>query len=267
MPDKSEDLTIWHSVLGQRVMIYDFMKNKMVHLLDSVVKNQNNFGAGISTATATEKLLIPYTDIEWNKLKLVKQQRYFRVFDHQPTPNTQNLYLDENLISYKENFYNAFLHQRNGPQAIEILDSISKDGKESASRDEELIKAQKLEITRLRAKVLIDGELYNEANTLFADAVRNNDQNLLPLWRDWLVLCILAYEKDHNIQWAELAITTLPYALRYKPYKTKLLLAPVFTFISTFQGSEQFAGTLMRITETVPIKPLMMWLPQLLRLA
>lgn len=118
MPDKSEDLTIWHSVLGQRVMIYDFMKNKMVHLLDSVVKNQNNFGAGISTATATEKLLIPYTDIEWNKLKLVKQQRYFKVFDHQPTPNTQNLYLDENLISYKENFYNAFLHQRNGPQAI-----------------------------------------------------------------------------------------------------------------------------------------------------
>lgn len=53
MPDKSEDLTIWHSVLGQRVMIYDFMKNKMVHLLDSVVKNQNNIGAGISTATAT----------------------------------------------------------------------------------------------------------------------------------------------------------------------------------------------------------------------
>lgn len=94
MPDKSEDLTIWHAVLGQRVMIYDFMKNKMVHLLDSVVKNQNSFGSGISTATATEKLLIPYTDIEWNKLKLVKQQRYFGVFD-QPLPaNQQNLYLD-----------------------------------------------------------------------------------------------------------------------------------------------------------------------------
>lgn len=94
MPDKSEDLTIWHAVLGQRVMIYDFMKNKMVHLLDSVVKNQNSFGTGISTATATEKLLIPYTDIEWNKLKLVKQQRYFGVFDHPLPANQQNLYLD-----------------------------------------------------------------------------------------------------------------------------------------------------------------------------
>lgn len=51
MPDKSEDLTIWHSVLGQRIMIYDFMKNKMVHLLDSVIKNQNNFVNGVPAAT------------------------------------------------------------------------------------------------------------------------------------------------------------------------------------------------------------------------
>ena len=101
MPDKSEDLTVWNSILGQRIMIYDFMKNKMIHLLDSVVKNQNNFGGGISTATATEKLLIPYTDIEWNKLKLVKQQRYFKVFDTPLASNSQNLYLDENLIFYK----------------------------------------------------------------------------------------------------------------------------------------------------------------------
>jgi hypothetical protein len=62
-----------------------------------------------------------------------------------------------------------------------------------------------------------------------------------------MVLCITAFEKDKNAQWAELAITTLPYALRYKPNKTKLLLAPIFSFISAFQGSEQFAGALMRI--------------------
>lgn len=99
-------------------MIYDFMKSKMVHLLDSVVKNQNSFGSTISTATATEKLLIPYTDIEWNKLKLVKQQRYFKVFDHPLPTNPNNLYLDENLISHKENFYHALLHAQNHPMAI-----------------------------------------------------------------------------------------------------------------------------------------------------
>lgn len=52
-------------------MIYDFMKTKMVQLLDSVVKNQSNLNSNI--ATGTEKLLIPYTDIEWNKLKIIKQ--------------------------------------------------------------------------------------------------------------------------------------------------------------------------------------------------
>jgi len=71
MPDKYEDLSTWQAILGQRVMIYEFMKTKMVHLLDSVVKNQNNFNSNI--ATGTEKLLIPYTDIEWNKLKIIKQ--------------------------------------------------------------------------------------------------------------------------------------------------------------------------------------------------
>ncbi len=55
--------------------------------------------------------------------------------------------------------------------------------------------------------------------------------------------------------------------MRYKAYKTKLLLAPLFSLISSLQGSEQFANTLMKITETVPIKPLLIWLPQLIRLA
>ena len=69
MPDKNENLSVWNSILGQRVMIYEFMKTKMIHLLDNVMKNQNQTPF---TVTSTEKLLIPYTDIEWNKLKLIK---------------------------------------------------------------------------------------------------------------------------------------------------------------------------------------------------
>lgn len=53
MPDKNEDLEVWHAVLGQRIMSYDFMKTKMINLLDIVVKNQNSYNSGISTATAT----------------------------------------------------------------------------------------------------------------------------------------------------------------------------------------------------------------------
>jgi len=95
MPDKHEDLSAWQAILGQRITIYKFMKEKMVHLLDSVVKNQSNFGPGITTASGTEKLLIPYTDIEWNRLRLLKQQRFFGVFSSGfSINNTQNLYMD-----------------------------------------------------------------------------------------------------------------------------------------------------------------------------
>jgi hypothetical protein len=41
MPYKHEDMSTWHAILGQRIMIYDFMKNKMLHLLDSVLKSAN----------------------------------------------------------------------------------------------------------------------------------------------------------------------------------------------------------------------------------
>ena len=63
MPDKYEDLWAWQAVLGQRIMVYEFMKTKMVGLLDNVVKNQNMYGNNVLTNTHTEKLLIPYTDI------------------------------------------------------------------------------------------------------------------------------------------------------------------------------------------------------------
>jgi hypothetical protein len=33
MPQKNEDMSIWHAILGQRIMVYDFMKNKMLNLL------------------------------------------------------------------------------------------------------------------------------------------------------------------------------------------------------------------------------------------
>ncbi len=71
------------------------MKSKMMKLLDSVVNNQNNFGPGIATGTGTEKLLVPYTDIEWNRLRLLKQQRHFEVFPPTFSINSmQNLYMD-----------------------------------------------------------------------------------------------------------------------------------------------------------------------------
>lgn len=120
MPEKYEDLWSWHAILGQRIMVYEFMKGKMVGLLDSVVKNQSMYGQNVLTNTHTEKLLIPYTDIEWNKLRLIKQERYFGVFNppHQYRTNPHHLYFDEHLLSHKEQFYFYHLHGKDPAKAI-----------------------------------------------------------------------------------------------------------------------------------------------------
>lgn len=51
--------------------------------------NHTNF----NMINASDKLLVPYTDIEWNKLKLSKQQRNYDIFISW-SPNPTNLYLD-----------------------------------------------------------------------------------------------------------------------------------------------------------------------------
>lgn len=51
MPYKYEDMSTWHAILGQRIMIYDFMKNKMLNLLDSVLKSSNHTNFNMQNAT------------------------------------------------------------------------------------------------------------------------------------------------------------------------------------------------------------------------
>lgn len=52
-----------------------------------------------------------------------------------------------------------------------------------------------------------------------------------------MVLNVEAYEKTGRVEWAQMAIIALPYALRYKSQKTKLLLAPIFKIISSLHGT------------------------------
>lgn len=96
MPEKNEDLETWHTILEQRMVTYEIMKTKMAGLLDSAItKGANNI--------SNDKLLLPYNDIEWNKLKLLKQERNFGVFNEKDIleTNPQNLYLDEMFMKEK----------------------------------------------------------------------------------------------------------------------------------------------------------------------
>lgn len=120
-------MSTWHAILGQRIMIYDFMKTKMLHLLDSVLKSSNHSQTNMQTAT--EKLLVPYTDIEWNKLKLCKQQRTFNIYQSQTLSQSppNSLYLDEIFLKEKEKFYYTFDLEKDHPKALQVIESAMKE--------------------------------------------------------------------------------------------------------------------------------------------
>ncbi len=109
-PLKSEDLAYWNLNLIQRITIYDsFLKVKLADYFENVVKMGNNSNSNSNIPTDHDKLLQPYSDIEWNKLKIIKQRRKFNIFgtgfDNLGTINTNNLGPDELFLLRKEQFY------------------------------------------------------------------------------------------------------------------------------------------------------------------
>lgn len=74
-------------------------------------------------------------------------------------------------------------------EAIKILEDQASNGK-----DEELQKIQKMEFMRLRCKMLTKENRFDEANSMYNEAIKAADQNLLTLWRDWMIMNIKAYE-------------------------------------------------------------------------
>jgi len=66
-------MTIWRTILEQRNTIFVHLKKRMNELLEILLRQHN-------LVESAEGQLVPYTDIEWNKLRLIKQQRTFGIF-------------------------------------------------------------------------------------------------------------------------------------------------------------------------------------------
>ena len=71
--------------------------------------------------------------------------------------------------------------------------------------------------------MLVADNKLDQADALFVETIRGVEQHLLPLWRDWLILTLKAYKDTGKIDWAQSVLSILPYALRYKTQKTKLI--------------------------------------------
>lgn len=106
MPNKNESLSVWHSILGQRNMLYENMKLKITKLYDHVIETCPN-SININSFSKSSKLLVPYTDTEWNKLKIEKEERKFNIFVKDTAKAAESeiimsqLFLDEAFVKEK----------------------------------------------------------------------------------------------------------------------------------------------------------------------
>lgn len=66
-------MSTWRSILDQRNMIFRHLRKRMQGILEPIL-------ASSGTTDSSDKLLIPYQDIEWNSLTLIKQHRAFGVY-------------------------------------------------------------------------------------------------------------------------------------------------------------------------------------------
>jgi len=79
------------------------------------------------------------------------------------------LYLDEIFLKEKEKFYYAFEQEKDHPKSLQVIDNALKEimKDQGSHRDEELIKLQKLELMRLKAKVYVKDGYFEEANEIY----------------------------------------------------------------------------------------------------
>lgn len=84
-----------------------------------------------------------------------------------------------------------------------------------------------------------------------------------------MLMSIEAYSKTGENAWAYSAISALPYTLRHKTHKTKLLLAPIFKMLRKLDKDLTVKNIMESFVKNhlLPMKAMLHWLPQIISLA
>ena len=210
LPHKFENMGTWRSILEQRSMIFRHLRKRMQSILDPILTS-------INSTESAEKLLIPYQDIEWNSLMMIKQQRNFGVYSIKDykTPDDQ-LYYDEVPIKNKELYFFNVDALKNYETAKAVLDRGLNTVTENSFR---------IDYQRLKANLLsLNGDT-KEASNLFQEIIKSNEDEAYSLFKDWLIVCFKGYEESTGsakLDWVKNALSILPHALKYNPKQTRI---------------------------------------------
>ncbi len=259
MPAKHEDLSVWKNILDQRNYLYGLIKQKLGSILNNAHPTTSGMDKSESGAD-TDKKLNYFSDIIWNNLKYASIERKFDHFGsvRQNNPNFwQNGPLSpaEVYISIKEQVLYRLNWHFDYDNALKIASN--------AVNNEILTIEHKSEMHRLKHLVYQQMGKIEEANNECIEALKICDTNW-KCWHTWAVYCFKNFLSLKQTKWAEQTIVCFNNGVRYKPYKTRLLLADIFWMITQDDRSRTIKGAFEKLTKDLPVWIWIMWIPQLL---
>jgi len=281
MPSKVEDLVIWKAVIDQRNFLYGLVKKRLELLLNNASTSASAAGAmtggpgsagntvpstpGKELITDVEKKLGYFSDIIWNNLKYSSIERRFDYFGQtkgnsfKPTHAESLQTPGEVYLSVKEQIMWRLNGHFDYDNAIRIANN--------AIHNEMLSIEHKSEMHRL--KVLLNMQLgkLEEANNECIEALKICDTNW-KCWHTWAVFCFKSFCQLKQFKWAEQTIVCFTNAIKYKPHKTRLLVADILWMLTYDDRQMDRQKTVLKqfekAVEELPVWIWIIWIPQLL---
>lgn len=259
MPAKHEDLTVWKSILDQRNFLYSYIKKRLEMVINST-QTSNSTTTPEGGLSEIDKKLNYFSDIIWNNLKYASIERKFEHFGQVRSGSTQ-FWKDnpsnpgEMYLSIKEQVMYRLNCHFDYDNAMKIANN--------AINNDMLTIEHKSEMHRL--KHLIHSQLgkIEDANNECIEALKICDTNW-KCWHTWAVSCFKNFLSTKNLKWAEQTIVCFNNGVKYKPHKTRLLLADIFWMLTQDDRNKTIKNAFERLGEEMPVWIWIMWIPQLL---
>jgi len=116
-----------------------------------------------------------------------------------------------------------------------------------------------------RLKVLLNQQMgrLEDANNECIEALKICDTNW-KCWHTWALYCFKNFMNLKQTKWAEQTIVCFTNGIKYKPHKTRLLLADIFWMLTQDDRQKTVQKAFDKLIDDLPVWIWILWIPQLL---
>lgn len=265
MPHKYEDLTLWKLIIDQRNFIYSLVKKRLFKILNvsnalppaGMDANGQPIPPNAHPSHDIQKKLNYFSDMIWNNLKYAAVERgfdYYGTLRTLPSAETATS-PGEAYMNYKEQILYRLNCNVDYENALKIANN--------AIGNEMLNNEHKSEMHRLKVMLFQALGKTEEANQECIEGMKTWDANF-KCWKTWSVMCYKAFMASKQMKWGEQMIICFLHGVKYKPYKSQMLMGTVFFLLNSDDKSKLILRAFERCVEETPTWVWLVWVPQLI---